>query len=238
MAYIAAVASHPAFTARFQKDLSTPGLRIPMTVDRGLFEKAVGIGRAIVWLQTFGERMADPARGRPAGAPRLPPDRRPMIPKEGAIPIEPDAMPDEMSYDATKRTLRVGAGFVKNVDPAVWNYQVSGKRVLLQWFSYRKKNREHPLIGDRRPPSPLGDIQPDRWLPEYTNDLIDVLNVLRWLVDLEPAQTKLLESICAGPTISAEELHDAGAFELPADAQSKPGKPAGPSMFSEMGLEG
>ena len=29
MAYIAAVAAHPAYTARFQDDLSTPGLRIP-----------------------------------------------------------------------------------------------------------------------------------------------------------------------------------------------------------------
>ena len=31
MAYIAAVAAQPAFTARFQDDLSTPGLRIPIT---------------------------------------------------------------------------------------------------------------------------------------------------------------------------------------------------------------
>ncbi len=237
VAYIAAVASHPAFTERFQKDLSTPGLRIPVTADRGLFEKAIEIGRAIIWLQTFGERMTDPALGRPVGAPRLPPERRPMIPKEGSIPIEPGAMPDEMSYDATTKRLRVGPGYVKNVDPAVWNYEVSGKRVLLQWFSYRKKNREHPLIGDRRPPSPLGDIQPDRWLPEYTSDLIDVLNVLSWLVDLEPAQAELLKAICSGPTISAEELHDAGAFELPTDAQSKPGKALGPSMFNEMGIE-
>ena len=37
----------------------------------------------------------------------------------------------------------------------------SGKRVLTQWFSYRKKNRERAIIGDRRPPSKLGDIQPD-----------------------------------------------------------------------------
>jgi hypothetical protein len=33
--------------------------------------------------------------------------------------------------------------------------------VLTQWFSYRKKNRERAIIGDRRPPSKLGDIQPD-----------------------------------------------------------------------------
>ena len=42
----------------------------------------------------------------------------------------------------------VGSGFIDNVPAAVWQYEVSGKRVLTQWFSYRKKNRERPIIGD------------------------------------------------------------------------------------------
>ena len=73
--------------------------------------------------------------------------------------------------------MLVGKGFVDNVPPAVWHYEVSGKRVLTQWFSYRKKNRERPIIGDRRPPSKLGDIQPGHWLAEYTTELMNVLNV-------------------------------------------------------------
>src|SRR5437667_9597143 len=99
----------------------------------------------------------------------------------------------------------------------MWNYEVSGKQVLLQWFSYRKANRERPIIGDRRPPSPLGNIQPDHWLAEYTTELIDLLNVLGWLVDLEPTQARLLEAICAGPTFSVDELRAAGALEVPAE---------------------
>ena len=94
----------------------------------------------------------------------------------------------------------------------MWNYEVSGKQVLRQWFSYRKANRERPIIGDRRPPSKLGDIQPDHWLAEYTTELINVLNVLGRLVDLEPSQADLLERVCAGQTISADELRAAGAF--------------------------
>jgi hypothetical protein len=113
---------------------------------------------------------------------------------------------------------------VENVEPAVWSYEVSGKQVLLQWFSYRKANRERPIIGDRRPPSPLGNIQPDCWLPEYTSELINVLNVLGWLVDLKPKQAALLEKVCSGPTISVEDLRAAGAFEVP--AKSKRGAPA------------
>lgn len=89
-----------------------------------------------------------------------------------------NAMPDTINYDATKKRLLIGTGYVENVEPAVWSYEVSGKQVLLQWFSYRKKNRDRPLIGDRRPPSPLGNIQHDHWLAEYTTELINVLNVL------------------------------------------------------------
>jgi hypothetical protein len=92
------------------------------------------------------------------------------------------------------------------VPPAVWAYEVSGKQVLRQWFSYRKKNRERPQIGDKRPPSPLGDIQPDHWLPEYTSELINVLNVLGLLVELEPKQADLLERICEGPLIPASKM--------------------------------
>ena len=80
-------------------------------------------------------------------------------------------MPDEIEYDGAKERLLIGKGFIDNVPPAVWQYEVSGKRVLTQWFSYRKKNRERPIIGDRRPPSKLGDIQPDHWLAEYTTEL-------------------------------------------------------------------
>src|SRR5205807_7913758 len=40
MAYIAAVAAHPAYTARFQDDLAQPGLRIPLTAKGKLFSQA------------------------------------------------------------------------------------------------------------------------------------------------------------------------------------------------------
>jgi hypothetical protein len=68
---------------------------------------------------------------------------------------------------------------------------------------------------DSRPPSPLDSIEPDHWLPEYTNDLIDLLHVLGGLVALEPAQADLLNRICQGPLRSADELRAAGAFVLP-----------------------
>ncbi len=205
-AYIAALTAHPGYIERFRNDLATPGLRIPLTAGPALFAEAVALGRRVIWLHTFGERFADAADGREPGPPRLPPERRPRVPKDGAIPTDADGMPDSIGYDAGQQRLLVGRGFIEPVPPAVWQYEVSGKQVLVQWFSYRKKSRERPMIGDRRPPSPLGDIQPDTWLAEYTTELLNVLNVLGLLVDLEPAQADLLRRICEGPTVPASAL--------------------------------
>ncbi len=212
MAYIAAVLAHPAFTARFQKDLVRPGLRVPLTADAALFAKAVALGREVVWLHTYGERFADPRDGRPFGAPRLPKDKAPFIPKDGAIPGAPEPLPDDMHYDADKRRLHIGRGHIDNVPPEVWAYEVSGMNVLRQWFSYRKRDRSRPIIGDRRKPSPLGDIQPEHWPHEYTADLIDLLNVLGRLVALEPRQAALLDEILRGDMEDNAKLSAAGAL--------------------------
>ena len=202
-AYVAALLACPAYTARFKADLIRPGLRVPLTADAKLFAEAAVLGRQVIWLHSFGERFAD---GQPAGTPRLPGDRKPDYPKAGAISNKPGDFPDTLDYDAAKQRLKIGTGYIDRVPPAVWEYQVSGKQVLRQWFSYRKKNRERPQIGDKRKPSPLGDIQPDHWLPEYTSELINVLNVLGMLVELEPKQADLLKRVCDGPLIPASKV--------------------------------
>lgn len=210
MAYIAAVAAHPVFTERFAGDLKQPGLRLPITADGEAFFEAAELGREVVWLHTFGERFADPERGRPARTPRVASDA-PQVPADGSIPQSP--MPDGITYDAAKRRLNVGGGYVENVGPRVWEYEVSGKQVLRQWFSYRKANRERPIIGDRRKPSKLGEIQPKSWPAEYTTELVNVLNVLAKLVDLEEAQSDLLERICSAEKITSDKLSAANALD-------------------------
>ena len=205
-AYVVALLACPAYTDTYRADLIRPGLRVPLTADANLFAEAAALGRRVIWLHTFGERFADAAEGRPAGPPRLPIDRAPVIPKGGTISSKPEDFPDTLDYDAAKKRLNAGTGYIGNVPQAVWDYEVSGKNVLRQWFSYRKKNRERPQIGDRRPPSPLGDIQPTHWLPEYTSELINVLNVLAMLVELEPKQADLLNRIVKGPLIPASKF--------------------------------
>ncbi|MCZ8180888.1 MAG: N-6 DNA methylase [Rhizobium sp.] len=204
MAYIAATLTHPAFTARFKDDLVQPGLRVPLTADADLFFEAVALGREVIWLHCYGERFADPAAGRPKGPPRLGPADAPRIPANGAIPGAPEPLPDGIDYQAENLRLIIGKGFIDNVSPEVWAYEVSGKQVLRQWFSYRKLDRSRPIIGDRRPPSPLDKIQPDHWLSEYTTDLMNLLHVLGRLVRLEPAQADLLQRILDKPLLSLD----------------------------------
>jgi hypothetical protein len=112
----------------------------------------------------------------------------------------------------------------------VWNYEVSGKQVLLQWFSYRKADRERPIIGDRRTPSPLADIQPKHWLPEYTTELINVLNVLVLLSVWSPRRPRCSKN-CSDTLISGNDLRSAGALELPAQSKQSTEAPSGPDLF-------
>jgi hypothetical protein len=105
-----------------------------------------------------------------------------------------------MDYDAAKRRLVISKSFVENVTPTMRAYEISSKTVLDHWFSYRRRDRTKPQIGDKRPPSPLEKIQPEGWLAEYTEDLLNLLNVLGRLVALEPRQADLLDRIVASPS--------------------------------------
>ena len=201
MAYLAAVAAHPAYTATFAGELKRPGLRIPVTAEAALFEEAVALGRRVVWLHTYGDRFADPAASppRPAGPPRAadgPPSPAMAQSRRAASPTTCATKPPTGGCTSAD-------GHIDRVSPAVWDYEVSGKRVVSQWFSYRKRDRSRPIIGDRRQPSPLGDIQPDHWLAEYTGEMVNLLHVLTLLVELEPAQADLLQRIVAGALLPA-----------------------------------
>lgn len=208
MAYIAAVAAHPAYIERFRGDLKQPGLRIPITADGALFAEAATLGREVIWLHTFGERFQD---GRGGVVRVTPAEAEPTVSK--ALPKTLAEMPHDLVYDAAERALTFGpTGRIDNVSPAVRAYEVSGKVVLDQWWSYRRADRSKPPMGDKRPPSPLSEIQPTEWLSEYTTELVNVLRVLTRLVALEPAQADLLGRIVEAPTLDTDDLRGAGGL--------------------------
>ena len=86
-----------------------------MTADAKFFAEASALGREVIWLHCYGERMTDSVAGRPKSAPRLPMSEAPTIPAKGTILGAPEALPDSMDYDASKRRLSIGKGYVENV---------------------------------------------------------------------------------------------------------------------------
>ena len=220
-AYLGAVLSHPGYASTFAADLAVPGLRVPLTANPQVFRRAAAIGKRVLWLHSYGQRFPDSADNRPKQPPRLPHDRAPNVLGGYPIPGDPEHMPDALGYDPEARELSVGGGRIGNVTPRMREYDVSGVNVLNKWFGYRRRNREHPSMANRRS-SPLKQIQAMAWRADYTSELIDLLNVLGLLADLEPEQAELLARIIGGPVISVDDLTGAHVLPVPAEARTPP----------------
>lgn len=220
LAYIAGVAGHSGYTRRFEEQLKTRGVRIPLTRDPDLWAKVAQAGRRVVWLHTYGHRFVSPGQGRPCGSPRLPEPERPVC----LAPIdEGGAFPETISYDADARTLTVGAGVIGPVPPEVWNYRIGGVPVIRKWFGFRKRTP------DVEWQTPLNDILPDTWSPKWTLDLLNLVNVLGLLVALEPELARLLDAAAAGALITTDELKQVGVIPVPPYAAKEPKVPRAPS---------
>lgn len=218
-AYIAAVTAHPGYTARFAEQLETPGIRVPLTADSKLWHAAVEVGRRVLWLHTFGERLVDEAAGRPCGG-AAGAALSPVLNLDG-VPATEDGMPTVITHssdpgsrrdaDDGDHTLYLDSARFSPVSPAVWRYDVGGRRVVKSWFDARRRNP-----GGRRS-SPLDEINARRWVKTDTDELLRLLGVLDGLVQLESRQTELLDAICAGPLLSYADLDRAGALPTPPD---------------------
>lgn len=205
-AYIAGVLSHSGFTGRFADDLRSPGLRVPLTSQADLFNRAVELGRRVLWLHTYGAEFADAGAGRPPGAPRRAAPDRPRV--VHPIPDAAKQMPEEIEYDPATQVLSVGEGRIEGVSPAIWEYETSGFRIVRRWFSQRKREP------DGRRSSPLDDLVATSWSPEWTAELVDLLHVVGLLTELEPDQAALLNDILEGELLDVEDLKAAGVFPV------------------------
>jgi hypothetical protein len=182
-AYVAAITANVAYTSRFAEDLLVPGLRLPLTADRSCFEEAISLGARVLWLFTYGQRFDDSSAGRPHGLPRVEGTRRPQV--TVAIPDTQAGMPEGIDFDPVKQELAVGAGRIAPVELAVWEYEVSGMKVLKHWFDRRAREPSG------RRSSHLDSIFAKTWNPEWTTELLETLNVLTLLIDLAPTQADL-----------------------------------------------
>ncbi|GGT80948.1 type ISP restriction/modification enzyme [Actinomadura citrea] len=212
-AYIAAVVSHPLFTTRFLDELQTPGVRVPITRTSKLFDQAVHLGQELLWAVTYGATAADIDQGRPPNAIAFSSgDARRIV----NVSSMGDRLPEHISYDEAAQIVHVGKAGFGPVTRLMWDYSVSGMRVIKHWFGYRKAEP-----GGRRT-SPLDDIYIDRWPYEWVQEFNELLTALRRIVDLEEAQALTLEAILNGPVITAGELARAGVRFPRTDRERQP----------------
>lgn len=193
LAYVYGLLAQPAFTGRFHTELETRELRVPLTGDAKLFERARAVGARLLWLHTYGERLVP--KGQKAG----------HVPRGKAkcrkgVPGDPEGYPENFRYDEASRVLHVGEGEFSPVSPEMFNFEVSGLKVVHSWLKYRMKK------GAGKKSSPLDDIRPERWTAEFTTELLELLWVLEATLEGYSEQQAILEAVIEGPCINAEEL--------------------------------
>ncbi|MBI4805047.1 MAG: N-6 DNA methylase [Desulfovibrio sp.] len=191
-AYCYAMMAHPGYTARFRRELERRELRVPITKNPELFNKAVKIGRKLIWLHTYGSRLA------PEGAMAHIQSGQARVVRP--IPSSPSEYPEEFSYDVSSLGLSISSGLIAPVAPEIWDFDVSGLKPLHSWLKYRMKG------GAGRTSSPLDDIRPQAWTPEFTRELLELIWVLEETTGMYSVMDDLLAEILAGETFIASEL--------------------------------
>jgi predicted helicase len=208
LAYVAAVVAHSGYTIRFRSELQRPGVRVPLTASPILWREAVQLGRRVIWLHSYGERYVDESVNRPDGVTELVERTGPRVVRP--IPDTPQDMPVDFEYDPESQELRVGTGRIGPVSPAVFEYEITGLKVVRKWLDYRLRQPRH-----KRNTSPLDDINCARWSRQFTDELLELLTILENCLRLEPKQSALLDKILNVATIAERDLEAAGVLPAP-----------------------
>ena len=191
-AYAYGVLAQPAFVDHFFDELATCELHLPITKSGRLFDRVRSIGARLLWLHTYGERFQ--------------PEDAEAVGLEGsarcvkAVRGGKSGYPDSFHYTAATKTVHVGEGQFAPVSQEVFDFEVSGLKVVQSWLDYRMKS------GAGKKSSPLDDIRPERWTADFTTELLQLLHLLEHTLALYPEQARLLDEVLAGDCFKAREL--------------------------------
>lgn len=191
--YVYGILAQPEYTRRFERELAGKEVRVPLTKDKKLFAAVSEFGKGLIWLHTYGERLA--GAKHPEG--RIPNGKAQC---EKAVSDREDRYPNEFRYDENKQELHVGDGVFAPVPLDVWEFEVSGLKVVQSWLGYRMRERSG------KKSSPLDDIWPRTWTRELTRELLELLWVLEPTVSGYSKQKQLLEAILDGELFKEDEL--------------------------------
>ncbi|MBW8002001.1 MAG: N-6 DNA methylase [Planctomycetes bacterium] len=191
--YVYAVLAQPEYTSRFEKELTSRQVRVPLTKDGKLFFELAEFGQSLIWLHTYAQRMTNKSRKHgkiPKGAAKC----------KKAVSDKQDDYPEEYSYDESTKTLFVGDGSFGPISKEIYEFEVSGLKVVQSWLGYRMKKRSG------KKSSPLDDIRPENWTYQFTHELLELLWVLEKTIEGYSVQIELFDKILESELFLAEEL--------------------------------
>jgi hypothetical protein len=93
---------------------------------------------------------------------------------------------------------------------------VAGMRVVRHWFRYRTGEPTG------RYPTELDAIPLGRWDDVMIKELLNLLNILGFLIEVAPKQQAVLDQICQGPRIHMDELITSAAVPAPPGTYGPP----------------
>ena len=118
-------------------------------------------------------------------------------------------------YDYDTQKLFVGDGEFAPVQPTIYEYAVSGLKVVQSWLKYRM------LDGAGLKSSPLDDIRPSVWPAEFTTELLQLIWVLEATLEIHAEQKILLDTVVKGDCIAEKDLTSA----IPDSSRKPPSAP-------------
>ena len=103
--------------------------------------------------------------------------------------------------------LRVGDGEFGPVERSVFEFSVSGYKVIPSWLSYRMR------AGAGRTSSTLDSLRPETWTAAMTEELLRLIWILEATVAAQHELATLLDRVLAGRLLPSAELPTPTAAE-------------------------
>ena len=204
VAYIYALLGTGAYSKQFSDELATSAPRVPFTSDADLFGEVATFGKDLLWWATFGDRFR-PVDAKGKTVKRLPPG---TAKNTKSVPGTTEGYPEAFSYDSETHTIYVGKGEFGPIDAQVWEFEVSGLKVVQSWLGYRMRKRSG------KKSSELDNIRPDSWT--FSVEFVELLSVIEHFVAATTVAGELLLRVLK------DTLIDSTTFPAPTDAERKP----------------
>lgn len=196
-AYVIGQLGTGAYTELFADELAESSPCVIFTKSEKTFKSVCALGKEIIFQSTAGNRAAD-LNEFGVSQKSLYRGKSKMMKASST-----GAYPENWQYVEATQELHVGDAVFSNVSKNLMDFEVSGLRVVSSWLGYRMKTPSG------RSSSPLDQIQAKGWT--HDGELLDLLWLVEFMVNIEETAKTLLQQVIDGETIPAKALLDSPA---------------------------